>query len=97
MLRLLCKVMFFALLASGCANKPAPKSVASDAFFPVHYQGWSCQQLAEEADMLEDALAVSSENPAQAHSTDAIARQQRAIELVRNASNLKGCKIEQRP
>ena len=95
MWRQLCTVMFLALLAQGCANRPGPKSVSSASFFRVDYQGWSCQQLAEEADLLKDALEVANEHPSDAHSTETVPHLRRAMESVRTASNLKGCRAHQ--
>jgi hypothetical protein len=46
-----------ALIAQGCTKKPESYPLSS---LRVDYQTWTCQQLANEADLLKDALALRS-------------------------------------
>jgi len=88
----LCIVGLFALLAQGCATRPEPKAVSLASFFDVDYQTWTCQQLADEANLLSDALAVATEHEPNAHATERVALIKRASQAVRAASTLKRCK-----
>jgi len=45
-----------ALIAQGCTKKPESYPLSS---LRVDYRTWNCQQLANEADLLKDALAVA--------------------------------------
>ena len=58
MLRCLAIVGLLALLTQGCTKKPELYPMTA---FRVDYRTWNCQQLADEADLLHDALAVASE------------------------------------
>jgi hypothetical protein len=53
--------------------------------FSAKDQTWGCDQLAEEAGLLDDALAVAAD-------AERIAHIKRASEAVRKQSALKGCK-----
>ena len=53
-----------ALIAQGCTKKPGSYPLSS---LRVDYQTWNCQQLANEADLLKDALAVAFEQRAADH------------------------------
>ena len=60
-------VALCAVIAQGCTKKPESYSLTSKpGYYPMasfrnDYQSWNCQQLADEADLLQDALAVASE------------------------------------
>jgi hypothetical protein len=74
-----------ALAAQGCAgpaNTPKPIPLSS---FSAKYQSWGCDQLAEEAGLLDDALAVADDRERVAHI-------KRASDAVRKQAALKGCK-----
>jgi hypothetical protein len=73
-----------ALIAQGCTKKPESIPLAS---FRVDYPSWNCRQLADEADLLNDALAVASEQRAY----DTVAHLKAATEAVHKASTLKKC------
>ena len=70
MCRCLAMVGLLALIAQGCTKKPESYSLTSKpgyypmASFRSDYRSWNCQQLADEADLLKDALAVASEQRA---------------------------------
>ena len=49
------------LIAQGCTTRPESYPMTA---FRMDYQHWNCQQLADEADLLKDALAVASEQRA---------------------------------
>jgi hypothetical protein len=75
-----------ALAAQGCAgppNTPKPLPLSS---FSAKYQTWGCDQLAEEAGLLDDALAVASD-------AERVAHIKREMNAVRKQANLKGCKL----
>jgi uncharacterized small protein (DUF1192 family) len=56
--------------------------------FRVDYQkGWNCPQLADEADLLEDALAVASERRA----ADRVGFLKAETEALHKARTLKKC------
>jgi hypothetical protein len=55
--------------------------------FRVDYQRWNCQQLADEADLLKDALAVASEQRA----GDKVAHLKAETEAVHKERTLKKC------
>jgi hypothetical protein len=85
MYRYLSVAGLLALAAQGCAspaNTPKPLPLSS---FSAKYQTWGCDQLAEEAGLLDDALAVASD-------AERVAHIKRASDAVRKQSALKGCK-----
>jgi len=85
MYRYLSVAGLLALAAQGCAspaNAPKPLPLSS---FNTKYQNWGCDQLAEEAGLLDEALAVAADRERVAHI-------KRASEAVRKQSALKGCK-----
>ena len=56
-----------ALIAQGCAKRAKKLSADIKARTPltafrVDYRTWDCQELADEADLLKDALSVASEH-----------------------------------
>ena len=67
MCRCLAVVGLLALIAQGCTKKPESYPLTSmPGYYPMtafrmDYQSWYCQQLADEAYLLKDALAVASE------------------------------------
>ena len=61
--------------------------ILSDDSFRVDYQRWNCQQLADEADLLKDALAVASEQRA----GDKVAHLKAETEAVHKERTLKKC------
>ena len=64
MCRCLAVVGLLALMAQGCTKKPESYPLSS---LSVDYQTWNCQQLANEADLLKDALAVAFEQRSEKH------------------------------
>jgi hypothetical protein len=91
MCRCLAMLGLLALIAQGCAKKPAsyplkPTHYALTAF-RVDYQTWDCPELADEADLLKDALAVASEHRAGNTAAHLKAR----AEAVHKARTLKKC------
>ena len=86
MYRYLSVAGLLALAAQGCAgpaNTPKPLPLSS---FSAKYQNWGCDQLAEEADLLDDALAVASD-------AERVAHIKREKDAVHKQSALKGCKL----
>ena len=53
-----------ALIAQGCTKKPEGYPLSS---LRVDYRTWNCQQLANEADLLKNALAVAFEQRSNEH------------------------------
>jgi hypothetical protein len=87
MYRYLSVVGLLALAAQGCAGPAsAPKPLPLSSF-SAKYQSWGCDQLAEEAGLLDDALAVAADGERVAHI-------KRASAAVRKQADLKGCKLE---
>ena len=84
MYRYLGFVALLALMAQGCTKKPEGIPLAA---FRVDYQTWTCRQLAEEADLLSDALAVASEQ----QNARTVEHLRAATEAVHQASTLKRC------
>jgi hypothetical protein len=68
----------------GCAKKAEGYPMTA---FRVDYQNWNCGQLADEADLLRDALAVASEQRA----GDKVAHLRAETEAVHKARTLKKC------
>ena len=66
MCRYLNMVGLLALIAQGCTKKPESYPMTA---FRVDYRTWNCQQLANEVDHLNDALAAASEQ----HAADKVA------------------------
>jgi len=93
MCRCLIVVGFLALIAQGCTKRPESYSLTSTpGYYPmtafrVDYQRWNCQQLADEADLLKDALAVASEQRA----GDKVAHLKAETEAVHKERTLKKC------
>ena len=93
MCRCLAVVGLLALIAQGCTKKPESYSLTSKpgyypmASFRSDYRSWNCQQLADEADLLKDALAVASEQRA----GDKVAHLKAETEAVHEARTLKKC------
>jgi hypothetical protein len=84
MYRYLSVAGLLSLAAQGCAGPAsAPKPLPLSSF-SAKYQTWGCDQLAEEADLLDDALAVAADRERIAHIT-------RAKGAVNKQSALKGC------
>ena len=91
MCRILAILGLLALIAQGCAKTPASNPLKPTQYplsaFRVDYQTWDCPELADEADLLKDALAVASEHRAgntAAHLKD-------RAEAVHKARTLKKC------
>ena len=84
MYRCLAKLGLLALIAQGCTKAPASYPLTS---FRVDYQTWDCPELADEADLLKDALAVASEHRARNTTAHLKAR----AEAVHKARTLKKC------
>lgn len=93
MSRCLAVVGLLALIAQGCTKRPESYPLTSaPGYYPmsafrVDYQAWNCQQLADEADLLKDALAVASEQRA----GDKVAHLKAETEAVHKARTLKNC------
>ena len=81
------------VLMQGCTKKPESYSLTSGpgyypmASFRSDYRSWNCQQLADEADLLNDAIAVASEQRA----GDKVAHLKAETEAVHEARTLKKC------
>jgi hypothetical protein len=86
-------VAVLALIAQGCTKKPESYALTSKpgnypmTAFRSDYGTWNCQQLADEADLLKDALAVASEQRA----GDKVAHLKAETEKVHNARTLMKC------
>jgi hypothetical protein len=95
MSRHIAMVVLFAVIAQGCTKKLESYSLASKpgyypmASFSNDYRSWNCQQLADEADLLKDALAVASEQRAE----DKVAHLTAETAEVRQARTLKKCSV----
>jgi hypothetical protein len=82
--RCLAVVGLLALIAQGCTKRPETYPMTA---FRVDYQHWNCQQLADEADLLKDALAVASEQ----RTGDKVAHLKAETEAVHKQRTLKKC------
>jgi hypothetical protein len=81
------------LICAGCAKPPPSNSVAQVAFFrPADYHTWTCRDLADEANLLTDALDVATEQQPSAETNSRVAHIQRSSETVRNEMAKKKCK-----
>jgi hypothetical protein len=93
MCRYIAMVALLAVIAQGCTKKPESYALASKpgnyplTAFRSDYRTWNCQQLAEEADLLNDALAVASEQRA----GETAAHLKSETEAVHKARALKRC------
>ena len=91
MCRCLAVVGLLALMAQGCTKKPESYPLSSQNYplssLSVDYQTWNCQQLANEADLLKDALAVASEQRA-GNTTEHLKAEAKAVQTART---LKKC------
>ena len=77
-------VGLLALMAQGCTKKPESYPLSS---LNVDYQTWNCQQLANEADLLKDALAVAIDQRSDEH----VAHLKAEGEALQKARTLKRC------
>jgi hypothetical protein len=86
MMNLLAKAAMglLALTAQGCTQKPESYPLSS---LSVNYQTWNCQQLANEADLLKDALVVAFEQRSAEH----VAHLKAQREALQKARTLKRC------
>jgi hypothetical protein len=85
-------VNLLSLLAHGCNKKPVSYSYRDSyplSSLRADYRTWNCQQLASEADLIQDALAVASEQ----HSEDALAHLNAETQAVKQARTLKKCNV----
>ena len=73
-----------ALIAQGCTKKPESYPLSS---LRVDYRTWNCQQLANEADLLKDALAVAFDQRSDEH----VAHLKAQREALQKARTLKRC------
>ena len=78
-------ILLATLIAQGCTKKPDGIPLSS---FRMDYEAWDCRQLREEADLLDDALAVASES---GRANETVAHLKAATEAVHRASTLKKC------
>ena len=86
-------VLAFLGLICACAKPPPRNSVSQAAFFRTSdYQTWTCHQLADEANLLADALAVANEQQPSAETNSGVAHIQRSSEAVHNEMARKKCK-----
>jgi len=84
MCRFLAMVAFLALVTQGCTKKPESYPITA---FRVDYRTWNCPQLADEANLLHDALAVAFEQRANV----TVAHLKAETEAVHKARILKKC------
>lgn len=84
MCRCLAVMGLLALTAQGCTQKPESYPLSS---LSVNYQTWNCQQLANEADLLKDALAVAFDQRSDEH----VAHLKAQREALQKARTLKRC------
>jgi hypothetical protein len=82
-------VGLLALIAQGCTKRPEGMPLTA---FRVDYQTWTCQQLAQEADLLSDAHVVASERQRSARTDATVEHLKAATEAVHKASTLKKCR-----
>jgi hypothetical protein len=88
-------VALCAVIAQGCTKKLESYSLTSKpGYYPMaslrsDYRSWNFQQLADEADLLQDALAVASEQRAE----DKVAHLTAETAQVRQARTLKKCSV----
>jgi hypothetical protein len=84
MCRCLSNLCFLALTTQGCGQQPKVFPLSSWQF---DHRTWNCRQLADEADLLRDALAVASEQ----RSDETAAHLKAQTEAIHKASALKKC------
>ena len=95
MSRHIAMVALCAVIAQGCTKKLESYPLTSTpGYYPMaslrsDYRSWNCQQLADEADLLQDALAVASEQRAQ----DKVAHLTAETSKVRQARTSKKCSV----
>jgi hypothetical protein len=77
--------LFVLSCADGAGLRPTAKGVS--AFIMADYRTWNCRQLAEETDLVRDALAVASEQ----RSDETVAHLKAETEALHKASALKKC------
>ena len=91
MCRCLAVVGLLALMAQGCTKKPESYPLSSQSYplssLSVDYQTWNCKELANEADLLKDALAVAFEQRSDEHMAHLKAQR----EALQKARTLKRC------
>jgi hypothetical protein len=75
-----------ALIALGCTKKPESYPLSS---LRVDYQTWNCQQLANEADLLKDALAVAFDQGSEKH----VVHLRAEAEAVQKVRSWKKCSV----
>jgi hypothetical protein len=75
-----------ALIALGCTKKPESYPLSS---LRVDYQTWNCQQLANEADLLKDALAVAFDQRSEKH----VVHLRAEAEAVQKVRSSKKCSV----
>lgn len=89
----LAMVGLLAVITQGCTKKlDSYPLTTTPGYYPmtafrIDYRTWDCQQLAEEGDLLKDALAVASEQRA----SGTAAHLKAETEAVRKARTLKKC------
>lgn len=83
-------LLLLTLFAQGCAATPPPKAVSLDSFYKVDYRSWNCQQLADEADLLKDALPVATDHEPDAKRIQYIRNSRDAVRAAAKARNCKG-------
>ena len=83
------------LIQPSCTKKPESYPTSSGPNYPLSslniddYQTWNCAQLASEADLLKDALAVAMDQ----HSEEHIAHLNAETDAVKKARTLKKCSV----
>ena len=91
MCRCLAVVVLLGLMR-GCTKKPESYPLSSQSYplssLSVDYQAWNCQELANEADLLKDALAVAFEQRSDEH----VAHLKAQREALQKARTLKRCR-----
>ena len=82
-----------ALVHAGCAKSPPRNSVSQAAFFRgADYQTWTCRDLADEANLLADALAVAAEQQPSAETSSRVSHIRRSSEAVNTEMARKKCR-----
>ena len=82
-----------ALICVSCTKPPPHNSIPQAAFFrSVDYHSWSCPQLSDEANLLTDALEVTTDQQPDAETAKRIAHIQRTREAIRSEMASKNCR-----
>ena len=80
-------VGLLALIALGCTKKPEVYPRLPLSALRFDYQSWNCRELADEADELETALAVATDQ----RSTEHVAHLKARTAALQKAKSVKKC------